>query len=235
MNLQDIHEQLRLELLRRIERGVLSGSLLARQTGFRAAHISNVLNRKRLLSLQGLDRILAATRLSIEEIVVFQGPLAARPRPRKGETVPVPIVSATAALHQPLLSASGSQTLHLPAAQLRHNRSRPAPLRAHWQRYLAIMLDAEQAAPMEPLLSPGTLVVIDRHYSSLASYREPHPTLYAVNFDGRLLFRFVSLEEGHLILRPASPSSPIRLFRLGPHDSPADHIIGRVCLILSTV
>lgn len=235
MNLRDIHEQLRLELLRRIDRGVLSGSLLARQSGFRAAHISNVLNRRRSLSLEGLDRILAATQLSVEEIVVFQRPLGTRPRPRKGETVPVPIVSAAAALHQPVLSVSGSQILYLPAAQLHQNRSRPAPLRAHWQRYLAIVLDAEQAAPMEPLLSPGTLIVIDRHYSSLASYREPHPTLYAVNFDGRLLLRFVSLEEGHLVLRPVSPSSPVRLFRLGAHDSPADHIIGRACLILSTV
>lgn len=235
MNFRDIHENLRLELLRRIDRGVLSGSLLARQTGFRQAHISNVLNRKRLLSLEGLDRILAATNLSIEQMLSSPDSAQMRTRPRKDETIPVPIVSAAAALHQPQLSTPGSQTLHLPAAQLRENRARPAPLRAHWQRYLAILLDAEQAAPMSSLLSPGTLVVIDRHYTSLASYREPHPTLYAVNSGGRLLFRFVSLEDGHLVLRPASPLFPVRLLRLGVHDSPADHIIGRVCLVLSSV
>jgi hypothetical protein len=235
MNLRDIHEHLRLELLRRIERGVLSGSLLARQTGFRAAHISNVLNRKRLLSLQGLDRVFAATNLSIEKMVVLDRQGDTRARPRRGDTVPVPIVSAAAALHQPQLSVPGSQFLHLPAAQLRENRARPTPLRAHWQRYLAIVLDAEQAAPMAPLLSPGALVVLDRQYTSLASYREPHPTLYAVNYSGRLILRFVSLEDGHLVLRPASLVSPVRLLRLGAHDAPADYIIGRACLLLSNI
>ncbi|HXB61493.1 MAG TPA: hypothetical protein VNU94_01415 [Acidobacteriaceae bacterium] len=213
----------------------MSGSLLARQTGFRAAHISNVLNRKRLLSLEGLDRVLAATGLSIEKMVAFHAPADTRTRLRKSETVSVPIVSAAAALYQPQLSTSSSQILHLPAAQLRENRARPAPLRAHWQRYLALVLDAEMATPMAPLLSSGTLVVIDRHFTSLASYREPHPTLHAINFSGRLLLRFVSLEDGHLVLRPASPLSPVRLLRLGTHDSPADYIIGRACLLLSSV
>jgi hypothetical protein len=228
MNFRDIHEHLRLELLRRIDRGVLSGSLLARQTGFRSAHISNVLNRKRLLSSDGLDRILAAQNLSIES---FLAPLGRRTSPHKDKTIPVPIVSSAAAIHQP--HPSGLEFLHIPAAQLRDNRARPAPLRAHWQRYLAIVLDDEQATPME--LSTGALLVIDRHYVSLARYREPHPTLYAISFDGHLLFRFVSLEDGHLVLRPANPLSPVRLFRLNAHDAPANYIIGRACLLLSSV
>jgi hypothetical protein len=230
MNFRDIHEQLRLELLRRIERGVLSGSLLARQTGFRSAHISNVLNRKRLLSSEGMDRILAAQNLSIESFLV---PLDRKIPPRKDKTIPVPIVSSAAAMHQPHLAAAASDTLHIPAAFLRDNRARPAPLRAHWQRYLAIVLDVDQAIPTE--LSTGALVVIDRHYTSLARYRETHPTLYAVHFDGHLLLRFVSLEDGHLILRPANSLSPVRLFRLNAHDAPANYIIGRACLLLSTV
>ena len=68
MNFQDLHELLRLELLRRIELGSLTGTSLARQSGFRQAHISNFLNRKRSLSLDGLDRVLAAQNLSIEQI-----------------------------------------------------------------------------------------------------------------------------------------------------------------------
>jgi len=228
MNFRDIHEHLRLELLRRIDRGVLSGSLLARQTGFRSAHISNVLNRKRLLSPDGLDRILAAQNLSIES---FLAPLDHRSPSRKDKTISIPIVSSVAAMHQP--HPSGLEFLHIPAALLRENRARPAPLRAHWQRYLAIVLDAEQATHME--LSTGALMVIDRHYTSLARYREMHPTLYAVHFEGHLLLRFVSLEDGHLVLRPANPLSPVRLFRLNAHDAPANYIIGRACLLLSTV
>jgi len=233
MNFLDMHEQLRLELLRRIDRGVLSGSLLARQTGFRAAHISNVLNRRRFLSLEGLDRILAAQDLSVEQILLFQSASIPKTRLSNGETVSVPIVSSSAALHLPRLPHS--QILHIPASHLRDNRARPAPLRAHWERYLAITLNAEQAEPMQPMLTPGSFVVIDRHYTSLASYRAPYPTLYAVNFAGQLLLRFVSLEDGHLVLRPSRLDHPVRLLRLGPHDTPADHILGRACFHLSNL
>ncbi|HEY0306821.1 MAG TPA: LexA family transcriptional regulator [Acidobacteriaceae bacterium] len=228
-----MHENLRLELLRRIERGVLTGSLLARQTGFRQAHISNVLNRRRLFSLEGLDRILAAQNLSIEQIVPPEAPLNRHNLLRTPETVIVPIASSTAVLNQPSIQPSGASFLQLPAACLRDNRSRPAPQRAHWQRYVAVVLDATHASPMEPLLTPGSVVVIDRHYTSLADYRAPHPTLYAVNYGGSLLFRFVSLEEGHLILRPLSLAHPIRLLRLAPHAQPSDFVTGRACLLLT--
>ena len=69
MNFQDLHELLRLELLRRIDRGTLTQSRLAQQAGFQQAHISNFLNRKRALSLEGLDRVLASQNLSIDQIL----------------------------------------------------------------------------------------------------------------------------------------------------------------------
>src|ERR1700688_3572637 len=69
MNFQDLHELLRVELLRRIDRGLLTGSRLAQQAGFQQAHISNFLNRKRALSLEGLDRVLASQKLSVEHIL----------------------------------------------------------------------------------------------------------------------------------------------------------------------
>ena len=69
MNFQDLHELLRLELLRRIDLGSLTGTGLARQAGFRQAHISNFLNRKRSLSLGGLDRVLAAQNLTVDQIM----------------------------------------------------------------------------------------------------------------------------------------------------------------------
>ena len=69
MNFQDLHELLRVELLRRIERGTLTGSRLAQQAGFQQAHISNFLNRKRALSLEGLDRVLASQNLTIDQIL----------------------------------------------------------------------------------------------------------------------------------------------------------------------
>src|SRR5437763_15224163 len=72
MNFQDLHELLRVELLRRIERGTLTGSRLALQAGFQQAHISNFLNKKRALSLEGLDRVLASQNLTIDQILPLE-------------------------------------------------------------------------------------------------------------------------------------------------------------------
>jgi len=75
MNFQDLHELLRQELLRRIDRGDLTGTALARDANFRQAHISNFLRGRRSLSQQGLDRVLAAQHLTVGELI------EARPKP----------------------------------------------------------------------------------------------------------------------------------------------------------
>src|SRR5580698_3427712 len=87
MNFSQLHEQLRLELLRRIARGVLSGTLLARQTGLRPAHISNFLHRKRRLSLDALDRVLSAQSITIEELL---SPATRRDARSRGENAAQP-------------------------------------------------------------------------------------------------------------------------------------------------
>ena len=72
MNFQDLHELLRQELQRRIENGALTGAQLARQAGFQQAHMSNFINSKRSLSLEGLDRVLASQNLTIEQILPLE-------------------------------------------------------------------------------------------------------------------------------------------------------------------
>ena len=69
MNFTQMHERLRVELLRRIERGTLSVSLLARQTGFGKSHLSNFLHSRRQLSLEGLDRMLATQHMACEGLL----------------------------------------------------------------------------------------------------------------------------------------------------------------------
>ena len=64
-----MHERLRLELLRRVQRGTVSVSLLGRQTGFGQAHLSNFLHSRRQLSLEAMDRILAAQHLTIADLL----------------------------------------------------------------------------------------------------------------------------------------------------------------------
>ncbi|HWZ51203.1 MAG TPA: hypothetical protein VNW54_07045 [Granulicella sp.] len=96
---------------------------------------------------------------------------------------------------------------------------------------MAIRSDAQQAAGMEPVLAPGTIAVIDRHYNSLAPYRAHQPTLYAVRSGNVLLLRYVDFDQNHLILRPASTACSTQRMPLGPSETPADYLVGRVCLL----
>ena len=238
MNFQDLHELLRQELLRRIDQGTLTGSQLARQAGFQQAHVSNFLNRKRALSLEGLDRVLASQSLTVEQVLPLEldsVALNAVAAKTAGDTVEVvPVVSATTAMDSARIPSSAViETLQVSATRLRDNRARATGKTASWQRFLAIRTDAQQAAAMEPLLLPGSLAVLDRHYNSLAPYRAHQPTLYAVRAGASLQLRFVEFDEGQLILRPAASSFPIQLLPLAPHQSPADYIVGRVCMVFS--
>src|SRR6201997_4469372 len=65
MKFKALQENLRKTLWDRIEEGELTGIRLAQQTGFKQAHISNFLNRKRGLGLEGMYRALNAQRLSV--------------------------------------------------------------------------------------------------------------------------------------------------------------------------
>jgi len=235
MNFQDLHELLRVELLRRIERGSLTGSRLAQQAGFQQAHISNFLNRKRALSLEGLDRVLASQNLTIDQILPVDLAAAASPAVQSHEpTDIVAVVSSSVAMDEPRVAESAViETVQVSASRLHDNRARPSTRHAHWQRFVAIRADAQQSAAMEPLLAPGAIAVLDRHYNSLAPYRAHQPTLYAVRCGGSLLLRYVDFDEGHLILRPYSRAFPVQLLPLASHESPADYIVGRVCLIFS--
>ena len=49
--------------------GELTGLRLAEQTGFKQAHISNFLNRKRGLSLEGMDKVLNVQHLSVLDLI----------------------------------------------------------------------------------------------------------------------------------------------------------------------
>jgi hypothetical protein len=235
MNFQDLHELLRLELLRRIERGTLTGTRLARQAGFQQAHISNFLNRKRALSLEGLDRVLASQNITIDQLLPVDLQAAHSPQPHIADpTEPIPVVSPSTAMDEPQISPSAIiETLQVSTSRLHDNRARPSTKHAHWHRFLAIRADAQQSAAMEPLITPGAIAVLDRHYNSLAPYRAHQPTLYAVRCGAALLLRFVDFDEGRLILRPWSREFPIQLLPLATHETPADYLIGRVCLLFS--
>src|SRR6266581_9736684 len=69
MKFQALQENLRKALWERIQEGDLTGLRLARETGFKQAHISNFLNRKRGLSIEGMDKVLAVQHLSVLDLL----------------------------------------------------------------------------------------------------------------------------------------------------------------------
>jgi hypothetical protein len=229
MNFSQMHERLRVELLRRIERRTLSISLLARQTGLGKSHISGFLHCRRGLSNGAADRILAAQRMDCEGL----SELGSHPRgaAKEQDFRKVPVVSHHAALDEPFIRPQAIQmSLHLPDDALHSIRSKSVASRRKWERFVAIRILHSDALPMDPLLLPDALAVIDRHYNTLTPYRPGRPNLYAVRAGAHLALRFVDFAEERLVLRPLNMSSPVDLIDIGPEVSLSDYIAGRVVL-----
>ena len=232
MNFSQMHERLRLELLRRIQRGTLSVSLLARQTGFGQPHLSNFLHCRRQLSLEALDRILAAQHLTAADLL----PASSRHRGAADEEEGsrAPVVSHATALFEPYVRPSAVQgMLELPQGSLQTLRTRVSNQRRAWQRFVAVRVPADDALAMDPLILPEAIVLLDRHYNSLMPYRPNRPNLYAVRHGAHLTLRYVDFVANRLVLRPHNIAFPVDLIEIDPGESPGDLLAGRVALILN--
>ncbi|HEV2136761.1 MAG TPA: hypothetical protein VGR47_21255 [Terracidiphilus sp.] len=228
-----MHERLRLELLRRIDRGTLSVSLLARQTGYTKAHLSHFLRRHRQLSLEAMDRVLASQLMGVADLM----PVSTRTGVLDTEGIGggVPLVSPEAALFEPVIRPSAVKTMvRLSAGSLRSVRaSHGSESRRQWHRFVAVRIPPAEARPMEPVVFPEAIVLLDRHYFSLAAYRPNRPNIYAVRHRSRLLLRYVDHLAGQIVLRPHNLVFPVDLIQLQEGQSPGDLLAGRVVLILN--
>ncbi|MGD0730524.1 MAG: hypothetical protein ABR956_04615 [Terracidiphilus sp.] len=232
MNFSQMHERLRLELLRRIQRGTLSVSLLARQTGFGQSHLSNFLHSRRQLSLEAMDRVLAAQHLDAADLL----PVLQRGgyQPIDEESCTVPIVSHGVALFEPYIRRGAVQSmLQLPPGLLASLRARASNPRRAWERFVAVRIPSADALPMEPLVLPDAIVLLDRHYNSHLPYRPNRPNVYAVRQGSRLALRYAELLSSRLVLRPHNIAFPVDLIEADPGESASELIAGRVALILN--
>jgi hypothetical protein len=232
MTFSQMHELLRLELLRRIQRGTLSVSLLSRQTGFTPSHLSNFLRKRRQLSFTAIDRILAAQQIGVADLMPADHNFESNPL--EFDDSNVPLVSHASALFERFIRPTAVKaTLHLPSSAIKCVRWRTSNARQTWQRFVAVRIPAADALPMAPLVLPGALAVIDRHYNSLAPYHPDRPTLYAVSHGAHLSLRYVDFLASRLVLRPHNIGFPVDVIEIEPGGSPNDLISGRVILILN--
>ncbi len=231
MNFSQMHERLRVELLRRIQRGTASVSLLSRQTGFGQAHISNFLRCRRQLSLAAMDRILTAQHLEAGDLLPAYLPV---PRfPVESSTSRVPLVSHATALFEPHIRDSAIlDMLEMPFSSSRW-RPPSGHVRRMWERFVAISVSPANALPMDPVVTPDALLLLDRHYVTLVPYRPMRPNLYAVRRGSRLALRYVDFDLNRLILRPHDIGHPVDLIEIEPGKTPSDYLAGRVALVLN--
>lgn len=231
MKFKALQENLRKALLERINEGELTGLRLAHQTGFRQAHISNFLNRKRSLSLEGMDRVLSVQRLSVLDLLDPEevNKRATLTPPSDDEFENIFVVEAEVAANQPLIMSMKVRELQkFKRGFLRKLRPDLNPKRADWERFVAIRI-AGDGMSMYPRLLPGATVLLDRHYNSLQPYRKDEMNMYAVRLKGSCVVRYVELAGRNIILRPHNQTHTVEILTMSEGEGVADYLVGRVC------
>ncbi|MGH9581051.1 MAG: LexA family transcriptional regulator [Terriglobales bacterium] len=232
MKFRALQENLRKMMLGRIQAGELTGLKLARQTGYQQAHISNFLNRKRSLSLGGMDKVLQVQHLSVLDLL---DPAEINKRasilpPAEDDFENVLLVEGTVAAGEPLVTSENvKDILKFKKDFLRRLRPAMESVRDDWRRFVLVKVDAREGMSMYPRLLPGATVLIDRHYNALAPYRKDEPNMYAVKMDGGCTVKYVELVGSNLVLRPHNQSYPVAVLPLEEGQTYADLIVGRVC------
>jgi len=235
MKFKALQENLRKLLWERIENTNLTGMKLAQQTGFKQAHISNFLNRKRSLSMDGLDKVLSVQRLSVLDLLDPQeiNKRASILPPSEDAFENVVVVDGTVAAREPLLmSMNVKDVVKFKKSFLR--RLRPeleGGARGKWERFAVLKVDGRDGMSMFPRLLPGATVLIDRHYNSLKPYRKGDNNMYAVSRDGDCTIKYVEAAGRSLVLRPHNQAYPVEVITVEEGKGVGDYLVGRVCYV----
>lgn len=234
LHFHDLQEALRKRLREHIDSGELTGTELAEKTNFEPAHISNFLNRKRGLSLSGIDRVMQAEDLSVldlissEEIHHHAGILA----PPEDDYANLPLVEPRHAASPQMRARDVIEVIKFRHSFLRGLRSDMVGYRGDWLRFLLMKPLHACCQAMSPRLTPGCTVLLDRHYNSLTPYRQGETGVYAIRSGGEAMVRKAHLEGNTIVLGTESPTIQSRLVHLPPDADPTALIIGRVAFIM---
>jgi phage repressor protein C with HTH and peptisase S24 domain len=234
MKFKVLQENLRKTLWHRIEEEGLTGLRLAEQTGFKQAHISNFLNRKRGLSLEGMDKVLRVQHLSVLDLL---DPNEVNKRasilpPSEDEFQNVLQVDGAIAAGEPLvMSMNVKEILKFKKNFLHSLRPEMEGHRDDWERFVVIQVDGRDGMSMYPRLLPGATVLIDRHYNSLKPYRKGESNMYAVNKDGASTVKYVELAASNLVLRPHNQAYPVEIIPIEADKNASSYLVGRVCYV----
>ncbi|HEV2698229.1 MAG TPA: S24 family peptidase [Terriglobales bacterium] len=232
MRFKKLQDNLRKALLERIGEGELTGLRLAEQTGFQQAHISNFLNRKRSLSLEGMDRVLNVQRLSVLDLLDPSevNKRATIPPPSDDEFENVFVVDGQTAAERPLVMSMHVREIQKFKKNFLRRLRAEGPDRRDWERFVAMKADGD-ALSMCPRLLPGATMLIDRHYTSLQPYRKGEHNMYAVQVKAQCKVRYVELAGSSMVLRPHNQSYAVEVIPMEDKQSISDFVVGRVCYV----
>lgn len=234
MRITDLEDSLRAHIWARIHRGELTGIGLARDAGFQQAHMSNFLNARRGLSPEAMDRLLAVLQVDVLDLADPEElRLRALQRPERASAFDsVPLVSLHDAAFAPHIRLQQvRESLKFRKRFLHQLKPDTIGKRDDWLRFVLVKVDAENARAMAPRLSPGAVLLLDRHYNSLAPHRKGVRNIYAVRAGADCAIRYLESSSSRVILRPENPSAPIELVEIAHGKGFADYIVGRVCHI----
>ena len=261
MDFRGLQERLRQRLLDEIAAGELTGLQLARETGFQQAHISNFLNRKRGLSLEAMDEILRARKLTVAGLL--QGAEKAKARRRalqanSPEVSWIPLVDAKNCLASDVpfsLQASAPQVM---AKRLGRYRPKVLIPRTHWVRFVAMRVGRGEAEAMAPRLRAGAMVVIDRHSNAVergamyavrvaawptvdATKKQPHSTKRGLSEAPRGHSYAIKQAGEQIVVRYVEQVGRETVLRAENSEVPlmtledAGQIVGRVCVVIEEI
>ena len=235
MNFSQLQERVRLELLRRIERGTLSVSLLARQTGLGQPHISNFLHGNRGLSLKALDRIMGGMRLDVADLLPAQrGESGVLKEEQIADVVWIPQVPHAVAMQDPYIRASSTLAM-LPFGgyAVKGLESRCSSARKQWDRFVVVKMTAADARYMDPVVTPDAIVLLDRHYTSFHPYREDEVNVYAARVGAQLVVRYAQFQGDRVVLRAHHAKVKAEVMEAKPGETANDLLVGRVAMVIN--
>lgn len=231
MKFKSLQENLRKTLWGRIDEGDLTGLRLAEQTGFKQAHISNFLNRKRSLSLDGMDKVLSVQHLSVLDLLdpAEINKRATIPPPSDDEFDNIFVVDGAVAATEPLIMSMKVKEIQKYKRNFLRKLRADMHGRRDWERFVAVKVEAGDGMSMYPRLLPGATVLIDRHYNSLQPYRKGELNMYGVKMKDNCIVRYVELAGRNLVLRPHNQAYAVEVVPIAEGESYWDHLVGRVC------
>jgi transcriptional regulator with XRE-family HTH domain len=229
MLISDLNNRLRAVIEERIDARELTGTDLARRAGLQQAHISNFLNSRRGLSIESMDRLMQVLGLDVRDLMPSER--RAPPGVADAGFEAVPVVTPAALLQSEFAGGEVLEFLRFKKSFLRRVRPEMANQRGNWQRFAMMRADRDSGEAMRPRLLPGSMLLIDRYYNSLRSYRKREPNLYVVKKGEDYVVRYVELQGNQLTLRPENQRCVLDYVELSKGKTFADYVVGRVAHI----